>query len=133
MPVTNKFFVPTKPSDDSINAWERLHNISKMKKEQLLDISHIFKPSISLSQKNINPESTIPAYQRLHSNNALIALKREMKIAMNKDKESPHTPKISNKISIAQIEFEDRFEHLFRLNDSKAQEVMSIIKVSNLK
>eukprot|EP00592_Proboscia_alata_P020176 CAMPEP_0194409688 /NCGR_PEP_ID=MMETSP0176-20130528/7579_1 /TAXON_ID=216777 /ORGANISM="Proboscia alata, Strain PI-D3" /LENGTH=441 /DNA_ID=CAMNT_0039210469 /DNA_START=70 /DNA_END=1395 /DNA_ORIENTATION=+ len=112
MPVTNKFSVPTKPSDDSINAWERLHNISKKKKEQLLGISHTFKPNISLSQKNINPESTIPAYQRLHSHNALISLKREMKIAMNEDKESTHTPKINNNINIAQVEFEDRFEHL---------------------
>ena len=81
-------------------------------------------PSFSLNQKNINPESIIPAYQQLHSHNALIALNREMKKAMNKEKESTHTPKINNNINKAQIEFVHRFEQLHRFNDSKAQEVI---------
>ena len=56
-----------------------------------------------------------------------------MTIAINEDKESTRTSKINNNINIAQIEFEDQFEHLYRLNDSTAQEVMSIMKVRNLK
>ena len=51
---------------------------------------------------------------------------------MNEDKESTHTPKINNNISIDQIDFENQFGHLYRLNDSKAQKVMSIMKVRNL-
>ena len=58
-------------------------------------------------QENINPDSTIPAYEQLHLHNTLIALKQEMRIAMNNDKESTHTPKININVNIAQVELKD--------------------------